>query len=264
MIKIIRNAPKNVAAFEASGSVTKSDFEIVFRRVKKVIEKEGELNYLLSLKTDISEFSMGAWLKDLMLGVKHLGKWNRCAIISDSKAIDLATKAMNSFTIGEFKVFSHSRYDDAMHWVSKKESETPGSWGSALLAGLGGAIALNVIHEALRKTSDNVPEVNKVGEEALEKTLAKADTKIEGNQLYSATLAADVVSNGLYYAALATNKVGVLSGIAGGIGAIVLPKYMGLDDAPVASTGKKKVMTVAYYTIGAAVTSLLYSRLKKK
>lgn len=266
MIKTIKHAPENVAAFTATGKVTKEDFNIVFSRVREVISEFGELNYLLNLKTDAGNFTSGAWLKDMLLGIKHISKWRRCAIVSDSKVIDKLTELMDTFSIADFKVFKHEDYDRAMHWVSCKKSKHSfgGNLGTALLAGFGGAIALNVLHETIRTNCTNVPAVNEVGEEALDKVLSHNDINLNEKQLYGATLAADVVSNGLYYAALATNKAGILSGVLGGLGAVELPKYLGLDDAPVASTKRKRVMTIAYYTIGAAVTGLIYSKLKKK
>jgi len=132
-----------------------------------------------------------------------------------------------------------------------------------ILAGLGGAIALNLLHETIRKNFDNVPEINKVGEEALNKALDKVDMKITNHdQLYAATLAGDVVSNGIYYATTATTSFNIVSGIAMGVGAVLLPEKMGLDDSPVAKTTEKKVMTVAYYLFGAIVTKLIYDKIK--
>ncbi|WP_294217769.1 hypothetical protein [uncultured Chryseobacterium sp.] len=132
-----------------------------------------------------------------------------------------------------------------------------------ILAGLGGAIALNLLHETIRKNFNNVPEVNKVGEEALNKALDKADMKITNpDQLYAATLAGDVISNGIYYATTATSSFNIASGLLAGIGAVALPKKMGLDDDPVAETTEKKVMTVAYYLFGAVVTKLIYDKIK--
>lgn len=132
-----------------------------------------------------------------------------------------------------------------------------------MLAGLGGAIALNLLHEIIRKNFKNVPEINKVGEEALNKGLEKVDMKISNqNQLYAATLAADVLSNGIYYAATATAEFNIASGVAAGVGSVFLPKKMGLDDSPIAETNQKKLMTVGYYLFGAVVTKIIYDKIK--
>lgn len=264
MIKIIKKAPENVAAFQATGTVTKKDFEKVFQHVDKKVKEYGELNYLLKLDTEVSNFSSGAWINDLLLGLKNLTKWNRCAIVSDNELVHKITSASDYVTIGEFQAFSDDEYKTALHWVSTGKEKAKSHTGTALLAGLGGALVLNVIHEAIRHNFSNVPEVNKVGEEAVEKILDSTDINLNDKERYNVTLAGDVVSNALYYAATATNKAGIVSGLLAGIGTVELPKYLGLDDSPVKATKQKKLMTIAYYTLGGIATSMLYNRLKKK
>ncbi|WP_294331914.1 hypothetical protein [uncultured Chryseobacterium sp.] len=132
-----------------------------------------------------------------------------------------------------------------------------------IIAGLGGALALSLLHETIRKNFDNVPEINKLGEEALNKVLDKADMKITSHdQLYAATLAGDVIGNGMYYATTATSGFNIASGLAMGLGALALPGKVGLDENPVAETTQKKVMTVAYYLFGAIVTKFIYDKIK--
>lgn len=132
-----------------------------------------------------------------------------------------------------------------------------------IIAGLGGALALSLLHETIRKNFDNVPEINKVGEEALNKALDKADMKITSHdQLYAVTLAGDVIGNGMYYATTATSGFNIASGLAMGLGALALPGKVGLDEDPVAETTQKKVMTVAYYLFGAIVTKFIYDKIK--
>lgn len=131
-----------------------------------------------------------------------------------------------------------------------------------MLAGLGGAIALNILHEIIRKNCNNVPHINELGEEALQKATGGTSLEIsDPNKLYAATLAGDIVSNAIYYGTTATNH-NFTSGLAAGLGVIVLPKKMGLDDSPVAENNKKKIMTVGYYLFGAIVTNLIYDKIK--
>lgn len=131
-----------------------------------------------------------------------------------------------------------------------------------ILAGFGGAIALNILHETIRKNFDNVPHINELGEEALLKVTENTSINITGEKnLYAATLVGDIVSNGLYYATTATNH-NIASGLLAGIGAIALPKKMGLNDEPVAENNKKKAMTIGYYVFGALVTKFIYDKIK--
>jgi hypothetical protein len=106
MITIIPEAPENVAAFNATGEVTKEDFEkLVIPRVKEKVEQFGELNYLLYLDTDLDNFTMGAWLEDLLLGLKNLTNWNRSAIVTDKEGIRDFTSVFSVLMPGEFSSF---------------------------------------------------------------------------------------------------------------------------------------------------------------
>lgn len=143
------------------------------------------------------------------------------------------------------------------------------SLGKCLLAGLGGAVALNIIHESLKKTGDDMPRIDLLGEEALQKSLTCIGVNpIEDeNTLYKATLAADVVSNAVYYSLIGLGSkkyvwpraIGL--GLAAGVGALALPKPMGLNPEPVTKTKKAAALTVAYYLAGAMITGLLVKSL---
>ena len=132
-----------------------------------------------------------------------------------------------------------------------------------IIAGLGGALALNLLHEVLRRKDKDAPRLDLVGEEALQKGLeAAGEPKIEDKQnLFAATLGADLVSNALYFSMIGVGNpknawskaIGL--GLTGGTGAVTLPKFLGLNPTPVAKTTKTKSMTVGYYLFGALVTA---------
>lgn len=88
MIQLIENLPSNMVGFKATGEVTEVDFmETVMPKVKELIAKTDKLNYMLVLDTSIENFTAGAWFKDAIMGIKHLTKWNRAAIVTDVEAI---------------------------------------------------------------------------------------------------------------------------------------------------------------------------------
>ena len=117
MITIINDAPENVAAFNATGDVTKEDFEnLVIPYVKNKVEQFDELNYLLYLDTDLSNFTMGAWLQDALLGIKNLSKWNRCAIVTDKEGVQNFTDIFSVLMPGEFKSFPKENLYNALYW----------------------------------------------------------------------------------------------------------------------------------------------------
>jgi len=139
-----------------------------------------------------------------------------------------------------------------------------------IVAGLGGAIALNIIHESLKRRDKDMPRVDLLGEEALEKSLDFFDAEIKDEDtLYKATLAGDIISNALYYSAIGAGNPkhlltrAVTMGITAGVGAITLPEPLGLDEKPVTRTNKTKALTIGYYLAGALVTAALVKALNK-
>ena len=139
-----------------------------------------------------------------------------------------------------------------------------------LLAGFAGAIALNVLHEGLRRKDKTAPGVGLLGEEAVQKSLQHIGLQINNEQaLYGTTLAGDLLSNTLYYSVIAVGDKkyiwpkAIFLGLSAGIGAIKLPEPMGLNPEPVAETSKKQILTVGYYLFGAIVTVLAVKSLNK-
>lgn len=139
-----------------------------------------------------------------------------------------------------------------------------------LIGGLAGALALNLLHETYKRLDADAPRVDLMGEEALSKIIKKLGKQPPtGNNLYAATLGADVVSNALYYSLIGYgNKNNImlratLFGIAAGVGALTLTKPLGLSNAPVTRTTKTEVLTVTWYLAGALVTALTIRTLNK-
>jgi hypothetical protein len=139
----------------------------------------------------------------------------------------------------------------------------------SLIAGAAGAIALTVAHEAGRRTIKNAPRMDVLGRRALERWLPAIGIEPPDRRaLQPAALAGDLVSNSLYYAMVGGRREGAWwrgtgLGLAAGLGAVTLPKPLGLGTAPHSSHASTNALTVAWYLIGgltaAAVASALGS-----
>lgn len=139
-----------------------------------------------------------------------------------------------------------------------------------LLGGFVGALALNLLHETYKRVDTKAPRVDLVGEEALSKIIEKTGSEPpSGDQLYAATLAGDIVSNAIYYSLIGYGKKenlivrGLLLGSAAGVGALILTKPLGLNDAPITRTARTKALTVAWYLTGGFVTALTIRAIQK-
>lgn len=121
MITKMNGIPDYVAGFTATGEVTKKDYtDVVFPEVERVLNKHGHIHFLLELETSAGNLTAGAWMSDAMIGLKHLTKWKKMAIVSDQNAVEKITDIISPIMPGESKGFNLSELDEAKEWVSRE------------------------------------------------------------------------------------------------------------------------------------------------
>lgn len=121
MITKMTNIPDYVAGFTAKGEVTKDDYtQVVFPEIERVLNKHGHIHFLLELQTGTGNFTAGAWMSDALLGLKHLTKWKKMAIVSDQKSVEKITDFISPIMPGESKGFSLDELEAAKQWVSSE------------------------------------------------------------------------------------------------------------------------------------------------
>jgi hypothetical protein len=130
-------------------------------------------------------------------------------------------------------------------------------WGSALLAGVCGAVALTAVHQLARRVTDDAPRMDVLGERAIARTVQAAGGTLPMQPtLHRWALAGDLMANSAYYSLITCGPGAhmwaraVAMGLAAGAGALVLPRRIGLGDAPKSDHIPNQIMTVAWYLIG--------------
>ena len=124
MLQFINDLEPHVVGIHAIGEVTKADIETVLMpRIDELVQRQGEINYLLVLETDVQNFTAGAWWGDLKVGLKNFTKWNRIAVVCDQKGVEWFSDAFRFFIPGKSKGFALAQLDEAVKWVSEKEEQ---------------------------------------------------------------------------------------------------------------------------------------------
>lgn len=120
MIEIIPGLPSNVAAFNAKGKITANDYNKTINPLVKKIEKEfGKINYLLVINTSLKNYTLGAWIKDALLGFKYFAKWNKLGIVSNKKSIKRFTDFFGRFLPSITKGFMMEDEVIAKRWIAE-------------------------------------------------------------------------------------------------------------------------------------------------
>jgi len=140
-----------------------------------------------------------------------------------------------------------------------------------MAAGLAGAIVLNLLHEGAKKFYSKAPRVNKIGEEAVSKSLKTINIDPPtGKTLFGVTLATDLLSNAAFYSMVGSGKEenimwrGAGYGLAAGIGALTLTKPLGLNDEPVNKSVQTQMLTVAWYLLGGLAAAVVAKGISNK
>ncbi|MES2266068.1 MAG: STAS/SEC14 domain-containing protein [Bacteroidota bacterium] len=125
MLQLINDLEPHVVGIHAVGEVTKQDVEkVLLPRIDELAARQGEINYLLVLETDVENWTAGAWWGDIKLGLKNFTKWNKIAVVSDQKGVQWFTDAFSYMVPGKSKGYSLNQLDEAINWVTAKEEET--------------------------------------------------------------------------------------------------------------------------------------------
>jgi hypothetical protein len=141
----------------------------------------------------------------------------------------------------------------------------------ALEGGVAGAAVLTIIHESLKKAIPGAPRMDLLGMNAMAKGLRVIGAKTpHERKLYGWSLTGDIISNSIFYSFAGIGKKenaiarGAALGLVAGLGAVLLPKPMGLEQRHSARSLETKLMTVGLYVVGGLVAAAVMRLLDKK
>jgi hypothetical protein len=139
------------------------------------------------------------------------------------------------------------------------------------IGGLAGACTLTLLNESVKKLDKDAPRMDLLGMNAVARLMkGNSILAVTAGKLFPVALAGDLVSNSLYYSMADTGDKqqtlirGGLLGLAAGLGAVVLPKTLGLNEEATTRTVKTKLLTVSWYLIGGLVAAAAINLMDKK
>lgn len=120
MLKLIEGFREGVVAIAASGRVTGKDYEeVLIPAVEEALGRRGKVRLYYELGREFSGIDAEAAWKDFRLGVEHLSRWERMALVTDVDWIRLAVKAFGFLMPGRLRVFPIAQAAAARDWVAE-------------------------------------------------------------------------------------------------------------------------------------------------
>ena len=117
VLEPIADLPDGVLGFEAVGRIEASDYtDVLMPAIEGLIEQGREIRIVLVFER-FDGMSAGGARQDLKLGVEHLRKWKRIALVTDLDWMITVTSLFGWMTPGETKTFPLDRRDEAIAWA---------------------------------------------------------------------------------------------------------------------------------------------------
>ncbi|ANO52695.1 SpoIIAA family protein [Woeseia oceani] len=124
MLTRIVELPDNVVGFQASGTVTARDYQTVLvPELEATLQRHNKVRLLYCLGSDFDGFSGAAAWEDAKVGLKHLARFERVAVVTNVDWIRNSVKAFGFALPGEVRIFANAGLQDAKAWVSEIDAK---------------------------------------------------------------------------------------------------------------------------------------------
>jgi SpoIIAA-like len=112
-------SPGNVLAFRAVGKVEKADYETVLDpAVEAMIADQGEVRFVYVLGAEFDAYTAGATWEDTKLGIGHVSKWKRIAVVTDHDWVRHVVGMFAWMVPGDVKTFAVDDEKTAIDWAA--------------------------------------------------------------------------------------------------------------------------------------------------
>ena len=119
MIEQLKGFPANVLAFACREQVTRRDYDsVLIPAVEAALKGHDKVRLYYETGPDFIGIAAGAVLEDFKVGVEHLGRWERVALVSDVEWIRTAVRAFGFLLPGHVRVFHLGEAPAARAWIA--------------------------------------------------------------------------------------------------------------------------------------------------
>jgi hypothetical protein len=115
----ITGLPDGVIGFEASGRIEASDYrDVLMPAIGQLIEQGRDIRIVLVFARFEGMSAAGTW-QDLKVGVEHLTKWKRIALVTDLDWMITVASLFGWMTPGQLRRFPLADRDRAIAWAAE-------------------------------------------------------------------------------------------------------------------------------------------------
>lgn len=118
MIEQLAGFPSNVVAFVCKGRVTRADYDsVLVPEVLKALQAHDKIRLYYETDVDFAGIDPGAMWDDFKIGIEHLTRWQRIAVVTDVEWIRHAVRFFSFLMPGTTRLFSRDEAVRARDWI---------------------------------------------------------------------------------------------------------------------------------------------------
>ncbi len=118
MISRLSGFASNIVAISASGLVQRSDYDTVLvPAVEEALKAHDKVRLYYEIGEDFSGMEAGAMWEDFKVGIEHLTRWERIAVVSDVSWISHTVEAFGFLLPAKVRTFGRKDIDAARAWI---------------------------------------------------------------------------------------------------------------------------------------------------
>jgi hypothetical protein len=120
MIELLKGFPDNVVAITCHGRITREDYDtVLIPAVEKALQSNDKVRLLYDVGADFEGYDAGAAWEDFKVGMEHLSRWERIAVITDVEWIKHAMQLFSFVMPGKIQVYSIADAANARLWITQ-------------------------------------------------------------------------------------------------------------------------------------------------
>ncbi len=118
MITVIEDLPANISGFKFTGKNEKQDYDrILTPELEKQKKDHKKINAIFVYESDITDFTAGATIEDIKLGLKHFSNWGNVAVLTKKTSLEKLLHLFSGLLPGNVKGFGLDELEKAKQWV---------------------------------------------------------------------------------------------------------------------------------------------------
>jgi len=118
MIEQLTEFPERVLAFACRGHVTRQEYkELLIPAVERTLQQHDKIRLYYEIGDDFEGIDPSAVWEDVKVGISHLTRWERIAVVTDVAWIGHTMKVFSFLVPGEMRFYSVADAAKARAWI---------------------------------------------------------------------------------------------------------------------------------------------------